>query len=221
MSKLSPLDDVQSRIMMEECWSIKSECKNWFPAPIYEWVKRHSTILGVPDEYLALPLLVATAHSSHHSHVKVNWMYKEPIIIYSIVAGRSGTNKSGSLSLIADIVEELKPDSIFDSATIEGLTKSLESNKGNVVSINDEFANFMDNLNNGTQKNNTEKSRILTLYNATNWSKRTKTCGSFNIEDPRFNIIGFTQPDYLFEVARNPANLRDGFFQVNINHLSC
>ena len=127
MSKLSPLDDVQSRIMMEECWSIKSECKNWFPAPIYEWVKRHSTILGVPDEYLALPLLVATAHLSHHSHVKINRMYKEPIIIYSIVAGRSGTNKSGSLSLIADIVEELKPDSIFDSGTIEGLAKSLEA----------------------------------------------------------------------------------------------
>ena len=27
-------------------------------------------------------------------------------------------------------------------------------------------------------------------------------CSLYNAEDPRFNIIGFTQPDYLFEVAR-------------------
>ena len=214
MSKISQLDETQSRLLIEECWNINSESGKWFPTPIIKWIKRHATILGVPDEYLSIPLLVSTAHLSHHTCVEINELYKEPLVIYSIVAGRSGTNKSGSLGLMTDIVEEIKPDSIFDSGTIDGLAKSLEANHGNVISINDEFANFMESLDNGNQKKNTEKSRILTLYNATNWSKRTKTCGSYNIEDPRFNIIGFTQPDYLFDVARNPANLRDGFFQV-------
>ena len=214
MSKLSQLDDTQSRLLLEECWSLKSNCENWFPKEIYEWIKTHALILGVPDVYLAVPLIATAAHLSHHALVQVNPLYKEPIIIYGLVAGRPGTNKSGSLGLMADIIEEIKPDSIFDSGTIDGLAKALESTKGNVISVNDEFANFMESLDNGAKKNNTEKSRILTLYNATSWSKRTKTCGSFSIEDPRFQMIGFTQPDYLFEFARNPANLRDGFFQV-------
>ena len=128
------------------------------------------------------------------------------------MAGRSGTNKSAALGRIADIVDDITPKSIFDSGTIEGLAKSLGDNKGSVISINDEFANFVENLDAGSKRSQ-EKSRILTLYNGSNWSKKTKTSGCYNIEDPRFSIIGFTQPDYLIEFSRQPANVRDGFFQ--------
>ena len=34
----------------------------------------------------------------------------------------------------------------------------------------------------------------LSLYNCDPWTKTTKTCGTMNIEDPRFNLITFTQP---------------------------
>ena len=92
-----------------------------------------------------------------------NIQVNPPIIIYGLNAGRPGTSISRSLGLMADIIEEIKPNSIFNSRTIDGLAKALESNKGNVTSVNDEFANFMENLDNGAKKNNMEKSRISTL----------------------------------------------------------
>ena len=97
---------------------------------------------------------------------------------------------------------------------VHGLAKSFQyvDNDRSVISINDEFSNFVESLDNGSKKSN-EKSRILTLYNGSNWSKKTKTAGSFQIDNPRFTIIGFTQPDYLIEFCCSPANVRDGFFQ--------
>ena len=136
----------------------------------------------------------------------MNEFHKEPLIIYSIIAGRSGTNKSAALGLISELIENIRPTSIFDSGTIDGLEKSLTENKGSVISVNDEFSNFVENLDRGSTGNG-EKSRILTLYNGSNWSKKTKTSGCFTIEDPRLNIVGFTQPYYLFHFARTPSNL--------------
>ena len=128
------------------------------------------------------------------------------------MAGRSGTNKSAALGCIADMVEDIRPASTFDSGTIDGLMRSLNKNKRSVLSVNDEFANFIENLDCGSTGNG-EKSRILTLYNGSNWSKKTKTSGCFNIEDPRFNLVGFTQPHFLMQFAQNHQNLNDGFFQ--------
>ena len=206
------LDDVQLRNMLEGLWDIPYNCNDWFPGDIYQWVKREATVLGVPEAYIAIPLVVATGHLAQHVRVEVDSSHTEPTIIYGLVAGRSGTNKSAALGRIADMVDEIVPNSIFDSGTMDGLAKSLEANKGSVISINDEFSNFMDNLDAGSKRSH-EKSRILTLYNGSRWSKKTKTSGCYNIEDPRFAIMGFTQPDYLIEFSRHPPNVRDGFFQ--------
>ena len=44
-------------------------------------------------------------------------------------------------------------------------------------------------------------------------AKKTKTSGCFDITDPRFNLVAYTQPEYLIQFARNKSNQTDGFFQ--------
>ena len=131
----------------------------WLPSEAYTWVKREATIHGVPEQYIAVPLIAAIGHLSEHTKVQVNQHHSEPTSTFSIVAGRSGTNKSVSLGRIASMVAD-----IFDSGTIDGLAKSFQyvDNNRSVISINDKFSNFVESLDNGSKKSN-EKSRILTL----------------------------------------------------------
>ena len=75
--------------------------------------------------------------------------------------------------------------------------------------MNDEFSTFMENVDKTT--GGIERSRILNLYQALPWGKWTKTDGTITIEDPRFNLIAFSQIENIIEFGKK--NLTDGFFQ--------
>ena len=66
------LDDNQVKNMMESLWEIEYNCKEWLPKEIYEWVKSEATILGVPQAYVAIPLVVATGHLAQHTKIEVD-----------------------------------------------------------------------------------------------------------------------------------------------------
>ena len=91
---------------LRKSWDEKLEGET-FDDTISYWIAKTATKLGVPEAYLTFPLLSATAFTLGESYVKVCDSYKEPIIIYSLVAGRSGTNKSGSLSTITNLIQNL------------------------------------------------------------------------------------------------------------------
>ena len=98
----------------------------------------------------------------------------------------------------------------FESGTLEGLMQDMVANKGSVVGIFDEFSTFKDNLDKGSS-GSAEKGRYLSLFNASTWKKTTKGSGYHAVEDPRFNLISYTQPTYACNFSRN--NTADGFFQ--------
>ena len=58
---------------------------------------------------------------------------------------------------------------------------------------------------------NLERSRVLSLHNASTWSKVTKTYGYAKIDDPRFNIFGFSQNENVINFGQNFTV--DGLFQ--------
>ena len=137
------------------------------------------------------------------------------MILYGLVVGRSGTNKSASLKKIIDLVDDIDNKSgnlphTFESGTLERLMKSMRENDGCVLAVHDEFAAFNDSLDKGCS-GSSEKARYLSLYSGTNWSKKTKTNGNTDMIDPRFNLIAYTQPYYATQFAQN--NFYDGFFQ--------
>ena len=125
-----------------------------------------------------------------------------------------GTNKSGALKKVLEVFEKFEisnpSKSQFESGTLEGLMTDLKGNNNTMVGIFDEFSTFKDSLDKGTS-GSSEKGRFLSLFNASKWSKSTKSCGSMILIDPRFNLISYTQPYYACNFARN--NTSDGFFQ--------
>ena len=104
---------------LKKSWSIELDEEMSFAPPIYQWIQKKATQLGVPSTYISLPMLSAVAFTLGESYVKVCDSYVEPIIIYSLIAGRSGTNKSGSLSIITDMINKLPTEAnrsnLFDT----------------------------------------------------------------------------------------------------------
>ena len=214
MSRYQAIDENDYKESIREAWKIEIKIKDWFPEPIFKWISHNATILGVPDTYIAIPFLVAVAYCSQHTTVTVDF-HTEPLILYALVGGRSGTNKSASMQIILDIVNGIEnqhgdASHTFDSGTLEGLMQSMRANNGCIMGCYDEFATFNDNLDKGNS-GSSEKARYLSLYSGSSWSKRTKTSGCLEMNDPRFHMFAFTQPYYAAQFARN--NLHDGFYQ--------
>ena len=211
MSKSQLLDESDYRTILKKCWENSLNTKECLPRAISDWVEYNASIMGAT----IIPLLVTTAYLSQKSTVTACDLHTEPLILYGLVAGRSGTNKSGALGIFSDLLNEVKNSfesgcHTFDSGTLEGLLKAMKENNESILCVNDEFATFTDNLDRGTSFNY-EKSRFLSLYSGKGWSKRTKTNGNYDLEQPRFNMISFTQPHYAAQFAK--GNVQDGFFQ--------
>ena len=209
------MENSEYRRIIEECTQIAVETNNWFPTPIANWIKYNATILGVSDVYLSYPILSAITYCAQHATVELeDGMHKEPVLLYGLVGGRSGTNKSAALKKITDMISNLENPRgmphVFDTGTAEGLMKAMADNNGTIMASKDEFASFNDNFEKSSTSN-MEKSRFLSLYSCAPWSRTTKCSGSLFMNDPRFNLIAFTQPYYMANFAQSSTN--DGFFQ--------
>ena len=124
----------------------------------------------------------------------------EPVILYALLCGRSGTNKSCSLQVILELLNGIENNTegshTFDSGILEGLMQSMRLNNGTVMAWHDEFSTFNDSLDKGNS-GSCEKSRYLSLYSGSSWSKKTKTSGNIEVIDPRLNMFAFMQHSLL------------------------
>ena len=197
------------RETLTESWNVGINLNDSFPPAIRQWINTTSKKLGVPFLYIGYPLLTAVAHLLGQSEVEVTDDYREPVIIYSLVSGRSGTNKSGSLAVIRRLLESINGNkSAFDTGTLEGLMSQFREQNGTIISMVDEFSTFMDALDkNGT--GNSERSRYLSLWSGIPWSKRTKNGGLEQVKCPRLQFTGFNQNWYLMNMMSMPNY--DGF----------
>ena len=198
---------------LNNSWQVEMNENNWFPRDATTWVKKKCCELGSPFPYVAMPLISCVTYSLGKSVVQVSKRWKEPVIIYSLVSGRSGTNKTGSLFTIEDVMESLvKNDErqhVFNTGTMEGLMSTLQENNGSVLCAVDEFSTFLDNLDKNSN-GNAERSRYLSLWSGATWSKKTKNGGLVQIKDPRFNFTGFNQNFFLINLILKGNNY-DGF----------
>ena len=128
MSKYQPIDDADYKEAIRNAWKVKSITRDWFPQEIATWINHYATILGVPETYISIPLLVSFAYCSQHTTVNAGDLHIEPTILYALVCGRSGTNKSSVVKIIKDLLDEIENHTggshMFDSGTLEGLMQS-------------------------------------------------------------------------------------------------
>ena len=131
MSRTKEISDFEYKKILKDVSGIVIEVDKWFPEEVADWTY-HSTILGVAETYIAFPLCTAIAYCAQHATVKLSDdMHQEPVLLYSLVAGRSGTNKSASLSKILDMILRIdnpKGNHEFDTGTLEGLMKGMRGN---------------------------------------------------------------------------------------------
>ena len=132
---------------------IEIKIKDWFPEPIIKWISHNATILSVPDTYIVIPYTIAFTYCSQHTTVTMDFQ-TEPLILYALVWGRSGTSKSASMQIILDIVNDIDnqhgdASHTLDSGTLEGLMQSMHANNGCIMGCYNEFATFNDNLDKG------------------------------------------------------------------------
>ena len=156
MSKFTLTESAHVQNVIDECWKEGQSTADWFPVEISSWIHEFHRVLAVPEHYLALPILTVVSHLSMHANVRVDDHHSEPILLYSVIGGGSGTNKSGALSLFTDMVEKIRGPLKFDTGSNDGLMLALKQNKGSVISLNDEFQNLLDNI--ISNSNNLERS---------------------------------------------------------------
>ena len=198
---------------------ILMDIEEWLPIEIASWVNFHSKRLGVPKTYVVMPLLITVTYLS-----KVNYkifhndrdmdIHTEPIILYSMVVGESGTNKSPCLNLFLELLDAI-PNSFnaehtYETGTIDGLMKTMSLNNGCAIGLYDEISTFNDGLDKHTSSS-FDRSIYLSLYNGKKFKKDTKNSGDVNIPDPRFSLFIFSQEHPVHDFIVN--NSINGFFQ--------
>ena len=118
-SKTVHVADAEYKSILKEVMDVDIDIYSWFPEEVSDWLTYHSTLLGVAETYLAYPLCTAVAYCAQHASVSLeDGMHVEPVLLYSLVAGRSGTNKSASMKKIMDLVMSIKnPNGAHDFDT--------------------------------------------------------------------------------------------------------
>ena len=211
MNSKNLIEDHTYRKALENSWNVPINENEIFPENILCWLVKKSNELGVPVSYLTYPLMTSIAYCLGGSSVRVTETYTEPVILYCLVSGRSGTNKSGSLSLMKDMLcsVNMATEHVFDTGTMEGLMGTMKSNGGSVLCAVDEFAIFLDAMDKNSN-GNAEKCRYLSLWSGIEWSKKTKHGGLDLIKNPRFQFIAYNQNYFLMNLIKN-LNHYDGF----------
>jgi hypothetical protein len=108
---------------------------------------------------ILLPVVCLLAGSNVYvaADATINW--QEPLILFTLLVGRKGTKKSPVLKAIIDplrsylnVSEESKIDLLFLEGTLEGLTKQLMINNGEMLQVANEAESFLKKLYNQNGK---------------------------------------------------------------------
>ena len=212
--KTSVLEDINTSLDIDD----------WFPDEVSEEIRFHSTRFGVPSTFLSMPFLVISSYLSQHTNSvylcrdietgKEIELHKEPTILYSMVVGESGSNKTSCIRFFIDILDGIKnvnnAEHMYETGTLDGLVKTLMKNNNTAVGLYDEIGTFNDGLDKGST-GSFDRSVYLSLYNAKKFLKSTKTSGDVNLNNPRFSLFTFTQEEPMKKFMLD--NLQNGFFQ--------
>jgi len=131
-----------------------------------EIVTANADAVGVPPEFILFPLITATASFLGTSaFIRINSEWKEPSIVWSVLAAKKGEKKTAALRRVRKPIEEIEkeirdqwsqdvdqdksippPQLIVDHFSFEELHAILSSNNGQVLGAFDEITSFYGQL---------------------------------------------------------------------------
>ena len=190
------------------------------------FLESHAKSIGVPKEFLFFPLLTAVASLTGTSTcIEINKKWKEPALLWFVIASKKGTNKSGALNLLSGALQEIEemlaeshddnneeetqPQLLIDHFSFEELFNVMSRNTNKILALYDEMTTFYGLLDlfkpNGCSH---DRKTLLNLYNGGKWARNFRSVqGKMN--NTSFNIAGFIQPYYVVELLHRDDH--DGF----------
>ena len=100
-------EPVDLAMLYNQLWDIKQDTIHSFIPSVSKWLKTKSKVLNVPHSYLAIPLIVAVSHLLRQSEVRIlDGEHSQPCIVYGLVAGKIGTNKSGAMEVVRRLIDK-------------------------------------------------------------------------------------------------------------------
>ena len=119
--------------------------------------------VGVPPEFILFPLITATtSFLGTNAFIRINSEWKEPSIVWSVLAAKKGEKKTAALRQVRKPIEEIEirdqwsqdadqdksipPQLIVDHFSFEELHAILSRNNGQVLGAFDEITSFYGQL---------------------------------------------------------------------------
>ena len=123
------------------------------------FLESHAKSIGVPKEFLFFPLLTAVASLMGTSTcIEINKKWKEPALLWFVIASKKGTNKSGALNLLSGALQEIEemlaeshddnneeetqPQLLIDHFSFEELFNVMSRNTNKILALYDEMTTF-------------------------------------------------------------------------------
>ena len=73
------------------------------------FLESHAKSIGVPKEFLFFPLLTAVASLMWtFTCIEIDKKWKEPALLWFVIASKKGTDKSGALNLLSGALQEIE-----------------------------------------------------------------------------------------------------------------
>ena len=73
--------DTAEAELLKDVWELSAnyDISDWFPQDIAKWLKYQCTLLGVPDTFLSVPLIVSIAYLSQHATAEYKDIHSESL----------------------------------------------------------------------------------------------------------------------------------------------
>ena len=220
LSKLTPTDmqTVNARLKKAQASRLPLSDSH-LSDRLIKLITAHADAIGVPHEFILWPLLTAAASfMGTNAFVRINAEWLEPSIIWFIIAARKGEKKTAALKRIRKPIEELQkklhtnweeasdelkpaqpPQLIVDHFSFEELHAIMCRNRSQVLGCFDEMSTFYGQLDLYKHSSTVDRKTLLTLNGGGPWARNFKSY-SGNMEKTAFNITGFIQPAFVYEM---------------------
>ena len=192
-------------------------------ARMTQLIGAHADAIGVPLEFIFWPLLTAVgSFIGTNGHIRINSEWVEPSIMWFVIAAKKGEKKTAALRRIRKPVKEIErdligewgsaqrsnddksvpPQLIVDHFSFEELHSIMSQNNGQILGCFDEMSTLYGQLDLYKHASTMDRKTLLTLNGGGAWARNFKSYTG-RISKTAFNITGFIQPAFVFEMLNS------------------
>ncbi len=206
--------------LLEMAQSIRISFDDFASERTTKLIGAHADAVGVPIEFIFWPLLTAVASFiGINRHIQINSEWIEPSIMWFVIAAKKGEKKTAALRKIRKPVEAIEhdligewesaqrsnddksvpPQLIVDHFSFEELHCIMSRNNGQILGCFDEMSTLYGQLDLYKHASTMDRKTLLTLNGGGAWARNFKSYTG-RISNTAFNITGFIQPAFVFDM---------------------